>query len=217
MKFYVFLMVFCVFPVLAEEHPFKKTEEQVRQSESLRCYEYPDIEDLDRKFLCQDNILSIIRALYKDWSSIDKFRATSELIRLWNMGEPSTLSYEIEFSPPSLRLNIISLIGQSVRCTKQDTKYLSNYRLYALEQFAEGDTFIKIDALNAIGWIGIKQDIDLLREVILSEQEGLAEKAVMSWQVLSPETFVAGASELKESLSRVELKSFIGKRLIEMR
>jgi len=217
MNKYIFLLLFCVSPVLAEEFQFKKTEERVRQSASLHCYDYPDIENLDRKFLCQDNILLITKELYKDWSNADKNKAISGLTRLWDMGNPSSSTYEVEFSIVSLRLNIISLIGQSVRYSKQDTKCLSSYRLYALKQFSTGDTFVKIDALNAIGWIGNNQDIELLKKVILSEREGVAEKAVMSWQVLAPETFEVGILELEENLSRYGLKSFIESRVAEMK
>lgn len=217
MKVYISLLLFFAFPVFSEEQLFKKIVEQVGLSESLRCHEYPEIKDLDRKFLCQDKMLFITTNLYKEWSKSDKEKVISELIKLWNKGESSNANYEVGFSTPSIRLNIVSLIGQTVRLTGQGANCLSGYRKYALEQFTDGDTFIKIDALNAIGWLGFGKDIELLTKVILSEQEGLAEKAVMSWQVLSPETFVLGASELKRNLRRAELRSFIESRILDMR
>ncbi|GGO64099.1 hypothetical protein [Bowmanella pacifica] len=175
------------------------------------CKNYPDVNDLGQRFVCEDAILRLSNMIYSGWLNSDKESRLEQLNCIWNYKGEGKYYVDI-FGIPSVKLVVAALIGQGVK------NGLANYELQDMRSYALG--FIKSrngafiqEAVTALGWVGDESDAGVLFAIIEEEREGLAEKAVLALLNIDSSKFGSELSVISEKVRRASLKDFIEKHI----
>jgi len=177
--------------------------ENVAKADAANCAYYPKVPNLDRQFVCEELLINVSNALYKNWlNGGEKDIKTKAINEWWNAESVSSLR------SPLVRLHLAALIGQSkLNRTEEQLEYVRKF-------LRSDNELIQGAALAAIGWVGESDDLKTLILILESEQEGIAEKSVLAiLKLLGPYKSAKILTEITENLQRDSIKQFIRKQL----
>jgi hypothetical protein len=207
---YINILLFTLFSFVAQSEASsweERLDGAAAKAYDSGCEKYPDIDALDKKLLCEEYILNIISVMNDGWLDSDKKVRAQHLNNYWDISDKKC-GYRVIFSNPSVKLNIASLIGQSVR-NKLINVDLEEKREYALKYVFEESYMFTVDAIAALGWVGTKEDADMLFSIIKEEREGVSEHAVLAIINLNSTDLRNKLVEMESDISRRSLKDFI--------
>jgi hypothetical protein len=182
-------------------------------AEKLNCIIYPNIENIQNRFACEEALLDVSNALYNGWLKSNKLDKKDDLLRFWNKGVLKDDAIKNIFMNPMVRLNVASLIGQLNVLTTSSIDS-NEYRDYVISFIHDENTMLRVDSIDALGWVGKKEDVSLLLKIIREEKEGLAESAVLSIINLLKGYHSCKLCEINKLVKRESLKAFINDKLI---
>ena len=181
-------------------------------AKKLNCWNYPKIDKLQNRFECEEALLGVSNALYDGWLKSDKFERKDDLLRFWNRGDTKSEVINNIFANPLIRLNVASLIGQLNRVTSSSID-TTDHRDYVMAFIRDENIMFMVDSIDALGWVGKKEDTSILLEIISEEREGLAESAVLSIINLLDGQHNCKLFEINKTVKREALKAFINEKL----
>lgn len=158
-------------------------------------------------------LISINNALNARWGT-RKSRAFAKCLNaLWeNVSKQIPANSWPEINHPIVKTEIAGLLGQAGRLGMSSPRQ-SKLREYVRNNVKSSNPIVRSIAIRALGSVGNEADIDVLKELVKSERNGIAEKAAHSLFMLD----IPGASDalkdLYNDVNRESLRNFI-KRLI---
>lgn len=154
-------------------HDYNAVLNSISKEEYTHCNNYPEMEDFSGKNLCAEYIYGINNQLNDLWwNSLNKDELVNFLDELWLNRSDLTI-----LNNPLIKLNLAFLMGQTSWTTVECSNYES-LRNYVVSSIKSNNIEIVASSVTALGVVGKSEDVALLKPIILSEQEGLAEKAV---------------------------------------
>ena len=181
----------------------QQVQDMVEVADKAGCATYPQVPDLDSQFLCENLLLEISNQLYQNWQQEKDIGSKVGLIKhWWSMDETSSLTN------PMIRLHLAALIGQS------RLSDVCEQREYSRKYVFSDNVLIQGNAIVAIGWVGNSKDVLDLITIVRTEEEGIAEDAVLSLLILANEPATLNRlRELSGKVKRDSLRTFIDKQL----
>ncbi|MBB1299878.1 hypothetical protein H5183_00890 [Pseudoalteromonas sp. SR44-8] len=205
MKIYKCFLLFLTFSINAASTSDweAKIIKNVANADSVNCIQYPDFQDLDSQFLCQELLLKISKSLYENWANSSSEKARLKLIASWWSSEEIT-----SLKNPYIKLHLAALLGRNRQSE------LSEQREYARRYLYSDNVLIQGGALTAIRWVGNCEDVKDIVDIIKTEREGIAEQAVLTFMgLLRCQDMENILLKIYGDVNRVALKQFIEKKL----
>lgn len=169
------MIVFSASASASVSYDYNVILESISKDEYTHCSNYPELEDISDEHVCSEYIYGFNNYLNDLWwHSKNKDEIVTLLERLWlNRSDSSVLNN------PLIKLNLAFLMGQaswsSIEC-----EHCESLRSYVVSSLISDDIEIVALAIRALAVVGNSEDVVLLKPIILSEKEGVAEKAVRS-------------------------------------
>lgn len=155
----------------------------------------------------------VLNALNRDWGRGNREYLAKEFVLLWQRKHAlNGMDRHALLETDRVRIQLAGLLGMTARLC-HDTIAVDELRAFVLSHVHNRSISEQAIAISMLAYVGQKEDVPLLANIVKNEAQGLSTFAVIALDHLHEEEGVAALFELEQQVKNPELKLLISERL----